>query len=272
MARDLESAPARGTGDEVVGADHVVAKLRELRAVAVVGPGRQAVFLIRVTSGSGTRCAACSVGTGRWRGACPRFRRRNPSPVAPCPYHSRAARGRSALAGAGGDMSRIGIDLGGTKIEASRSPRMAAWPPGGASRRRAKLRRHIRAITGLVAALEAETRSPGSVGVGMPAPSRRPRGLSRTPTPPGSSGAACTSTSNGPSAGRFASPTTPTASPSPKHATAPRPAPRSCSASSSAPAPGWRGGAAAGPHGTECRGRGVGPQSAPVAGAGRVAR
>ena len=45
VAGDLEAPPARGARHEVVGADHVVAQLRELRAVAFVGARRQAVFL-----------------------------------------------------------------------------------------------------------------------------------------------------------------------------------------------------------------------------------
>jgi fructokinase len=66
-------------------------------------------------------------------------------------------------------MSRIGIDLGGTKIEG-----IALAPDGrvAAGRRIATPREDydgtIRAIAGLVAALEAETRSQSTVGVGMP--------------------------------------------------------------------------------------------------------
>ncbi|MGE5199955.1 MAG: ROK family protein [Rhodospirillaceae bacterium] len=66
-------------------------------------------------------------------------------------------------------MLRIGIDLGGTKIEG------AALGADGrvvAGRRIATPREDydgtVRAVAGLVAAIEAETGSPGSVGVGMP--------------------------------------------------------------------------------------------------------
>jgi fructokinase len=64
---------------------------------------------------------------------------------------------------------RIGVDLGGTKIEA------IALDDSGAvrARRRVATPRHdydatLRAIAGLVAAIEAETGARGTVGIGMP--------------------------------------------------------------------------------------------------------
>jgi fructokinase len=66
-------------------------------------------------------------------------------------------------------MIRIGIDLGGTKIEG-----IALAPDGrAAAGRRISTPREdygatVRAIAGLVATLEAETESRGTVGVGMP--------------------------------------------------------------------------------------------------------
>ena len=66
-------------------------------------------------------------------------------------------------------MLRIGIDLGGTKIEGIA---LAADGRAVAGRRIATPRDDydgtVRAIAGLVAAIEAEAASPGTVGVGMP--------------------------------------------------------------------------------------------------------
>jgi fructokinase len=66
-------------------------------------------------------------------------------------------------------MIRIGIDLGGTKIE---GVALAAGGRAVAGRRIATPRDDyggtVRAIAGLVSALEAEAGAPGTVGVGMP--------------------------------------------------------------------------------------------------------
>ena len=81
---------------------------------------------------------------------------------------------------------RIGIDLGGTKIEA------AALDQGGAVRLRRRTPTPagdyagtIAAIAGLVAGIEREIGARGSVGIGIPGTIVAATGLVKTPTRPG---------------------------------------------------------------------------------------
>src|SRR3546814_14989137 len=90
---------------------------------------------------------------------------------------------------------RIGVDLGGTKIEA------AALGPDGAvlARRRLATPRGdyaatIGAISGLVQQVEAETGRRGSVGVGVPGPLSATSGLIKNSTEGRPVGEECVST------------------------------------------------------------------------------
>ena len=133
---------------------------------------------------------------------------------------------------------RIGIDLGGTKIEA-----LAIDDQGRElARQRIASPAHdyaltLAAIRGLVDGIEAALGVRARVGIGTPgavSPATRPgqeRQLDPAQRPPRSS-----PTWRRRSAARCGSPTTPTASPSPRRATAPAPAGAWSSASSSAPA------------------------------------
>ena len=126
---------------------------------------------------------------------------------------------------------RIGIDLGGTKIEA-----IALGDDGGAlARRRTETPRGdygatLDAIAELIKAVEAEAGGTGSVGLATPGAISPDSGRIKNSNSewligePLASGARC------------ASPTMPIASPSRKRSMAPGPEPRACSASFSAPA------------------------------------
>ena len=118
---------------------------------------------------------------------------------------------------------RIGIDLGGTKIEGRRArPRR---PPRG----RAAARRRPPAITTATVARRARpgpghrargrARRPRSASACRARCRRRP-GWSRTPIPPASTAGRSTATSWPRSAARSVSPTTPIASPCPRRSTA----------------------------------------------------
>ena len=120
---------------------------------------------------------------------------------------------------------RIGIDLGGTKIEARRSRRIRVGPGPPAHRdARRRLPRHDRRGRRPRHRHRARARRSG-YGRDRHAGDdrRRPPAWSRTPTRPGSTAARSAAISKPRSAGRCASPTTPIASPCPKRSTGPRP-------------------------------------------------
>ena len=80
-------------------------------------------------------------------------------------------------------MTQIGIDFGGTKIEA------AVLDPSGAflTRRRVATPDHydaaLTAVVDLVAQVESETETARSIGIGVPGSISPRTGVMRTPTP-----------------------------------------------------------------------------------------
>ena len=132
---------------------------------------------------------------------------------------------------------QIGIDLGGTKIEAVGLEGDTVV----AARRRLPTKQDypatLDAIARLVAEIETEADAPGTVGVGMPGIVSRATGpWSRTPTPPGSTAARWAPISRVASTGPYGSRTTPTASPCPRRSTVQGRDMTRSSASSSGPA------------------------------------
>ena len=126
---------------------------------------------------------------------------------------------------------RIGIDLGGTKIE---GVALAADGREQWRRRVAAPRGHyadsVRAIAGLVAALEAETGERGTVGVGIPGAISPATGLVKNANSTWLIGKPLSEDLSRALDRPVRLATTPTASRCPKRLTVPAPARRSCSA------------------------------------------
>ena len=171
-------------------------------------------------------------------------------------------------------MIRIGIDLGGTKIEGIA---LAASGRVAAGRRVATPRDDydgtVRAIAALVGALEAEAGSRGTVGIGMPGAISPATGLVKNANSTWLNGQPLQQDlERALGRARAAGQRRQLLRALRGRATARRPARRWSSASSSAPAPAAASScAAAGAHRAERGGGGVGTQPAAVAGAGGVA-